>query len=149
MVSAVPSAPLPGAAPSGVPGTTTQGGLPAALDRAVLAARALGDTRCRDILVLDLRAVASWTDFMVIATGASRRQMAAAADEAERQLVAVGDRKHRPGTEGYDAGGWMAIDFSDLVIHLFDEEKRGFYGLENLWGDAPRIAWEPAGATPE
>ena len=123
--------------------------LPSARDRAILAARACADTRCTDVVVLDLRKLASWTDYMVVATGASRRQMAAAADETEHQLIAVGDRKHRPGTEGYDAGGWMALDFSDLIVHLFDAEKRAFYGLENLWGDAPRIAWEPPAAAPE
>ena len=121
-------------------------GLPSAHDRAIVAARACRDTRCKDVVVIDVRKLASWTDFMVIATGASRRQMAAAADEAESQLVALGDRKHRPGTEGYDTGGWMAVDFSDLIVHLFDEEKRGFYGLDNLWGDAPRIAWDDAPA---
>jgi ribosome-associated protein len=115
--------------------------LPTARDRAILSARIASDLRGREVVVLDVRGAASWTDFMVIGTGASRRQVVAIADEIDLQLKKHGDR--RIGREGYEAGNWVVLDFGDVVVHLFDDEKRAYYRLESLWEDAPRVAWEP------
>jgi ribosome-associated protein len=108
--------------------------------RAILCAQTAADTRGRDVVVLDMRDVVKWVDFIVIATGSSRRQIAAIADEIEAALSQLGETK--TGIEGYELGSWIVLDYGDLLIHVFNDEKRDYYQLEHLWGDAPRIAWQ-------
>lgn len=116
--------------------------MPPSQDRAVIAARAAAENRGRDVLVLDLREIVKWTDFLVIASGSSRRQIGAMGDAIEAELKKVGDAKL--GGQVDDQGAWLAVDFGDVVIHLLSDEKRTFYELEHLWGDAPRIEWRPS-----
>ena len=111
---------------------------------AVAAARSAADDRCEDVVVLDLRGTSPVCDYFVIATGTSDRQLRAAADHIEEQAR---QRHERPiGQLGRDSAHWILLDFFDVVVHLFDAEARGYYDLELLWGDAPRVDWQVAPA---
>jgi ribosome-associated protein len=111
-----------------------------ARERAILAARIAEDNRARDVTVLDMTGVVPWVDYLVICTGSSRRQLCAIADDVEKHLLEVGDKKI--GTEGYEKGDWIVLDFADVILHAFNDEKRGYYELEHLWGDAKPVEWQ-------
>ena len=111
-----------------------------ALDRACLCARVAADNKARDVVVLDMRGVTPIFDFLVLATGASRRQMHAIAEEVDAALHEVGDT--RLGIEGYEASRWIVQDYGDIVVHVFDQDSRGYYALEDLWADAKRVDWQ-------
>ena len=113
-----------------------------ALDRACLCARVAADNKGRDVVVLDMRGVTPIYDFLVLATGASRRQMHAIAEEVDAALREAGDT--RLGIEGYTASRWIVQDYGDVVMHVFDTEAREYYALEDLWADARRVDWERA-----
>lgn len=108
------------------------------LELALAAARVAADNRGRDIVILDLREVTPVFDYFVIATGASRRQLHAICEEID-QALEVGMRDHRMGREGYEASRWILLDYGNVVVHLFDEETRKYYDLENLWGAGKRV----------
>ena len=112
----------------------------AALDRAVLSARVAHDHKARDITILDMRGITPLYDFLVLATGTSRRQIHTLAEEIDAALHAEGDE--RLGIEGYDASRWVVQDYGDVVVHVFDPEARDYYALEDLWADAGRVDWE-------
>lgn len=98
---------------------------------------AAADVKAEDPQVLDLRNLASFTDYFVILSGRSDRQVQAIADRILENLSA---RKEKPlSVEGYGGGHWILIDFGILVAHVFYVETRNFYELERLWSDAPRI----------
>jgi ribosome-associated protein len=104
---------------------------------ALAAAKIAEERHCTDITVLDLRGKSPATDYFVIATGTSDRQMRTVADEIAQDAR---DRHfQRFGRAGYDQARWILLDFVDVVVHLFDGEYRGYYDLELLWGDAERI----------
>lgn len=91
-----------------------------------------------DLVILDLREVFTFTDFFVICTATSEPHLRALSDELEKQLR----EQHgiRPiSIDGNASSQWIVIDFSGVVVHLFHETKRSFYGLEDLWNDAPRL----------
>ncbi|MFL5328795.1 MAG: ribosome silencing factor [Gemmataceae bacterium] len=111
-----------------------------ALTRACSCARTAAENKGRNVLVLDMRKLTDIYDFMVVATGASRRQMHTIAEEVDDAMAAVGDR--RVGIEGYESSKWIVQDYGDVVVHVFDTAARDFYALEELWADAPRIDWE-------
>ena len=112
------------------------------LANAVIAAQCADEMRARDIVVLDLTKIASIVDFFVIATGTSRRQMHAIADEVNRKLKWEG-QNDRIGVEGYRTeANWVLMDFGDVVLHVFTEDGRKLYDLENLKADAERIDWK-------
>lgn len=117
--------------------------LPAALERACLSARVAADNKARDVLVLDLRGITPLYDFFVLATGSSRRQIHTIAEEIDAALRGAGDR--RLAIEGYQASKWVVQDYGDVVIHVFDDDTRAYYALEELWADAPRVDWEQQG----
>lgn len=121
--------------------TDLQPALPDARQRAILCARTAADSRGRDVLVLDMTKVVDWVDYLVVASGTSKRQMTTIADEVEDALAAVGDR--RIGIEGRQSGSWIVLDYSDILIHVFNDQTRDYYQLEHLWADAPRVRWEP------
>jgi ribosome-associated protein len=96
-------------------------------------------------VVLDLREISTFTDFFVICSAASEPQLKAIAGEIEMRLKE--DDKIRPAAvDGFPASHWIVLDYLQVVVHIFHREKRAFYSLEDLWGDAPRLAWEAAGA---
>jgi ribosome-associated protein len=109
------------------------------------AARLAAATRCHNVVVLDVRGISPVTDYMVLATGTSNRQMKTVADELEELGGKAGNPiLSRAGDEGIS--NWIAIDFFDVVIHVFDQEGRMYYDLDGLWGDAQKIEWETAEA---
>ncbi|HMF13714.1 MAG TPA: ribosome silencing factor [Gemmataceae bacterium] len=112
----------------------------AAEQRACLAARVAADNKGRDVVVLDMREVSPLYDYFVLATGSSRRQIHTMAEEIDASLRAEGDR--RIGIEGYESSRWVVQDYGDVVVHLFDEDARLYYALEELWADAERVDWE-------
>jgi ribosome-associated protein len=88
--------------------------------------------------VLDLRDISTFTDFFVICSGTSEPQLKAIANEIETRLRE--DHSVRPvAIDGFPASQWMVLDFLQVVVHIFHQDKRAFYSLEDLWGDAPRI----------
>ena len=116
---------------------------PAELDeRLRLALHAAGEKKAHDLVVLDLREVASFTDFFVIASGTNVRQVQAVADEVQEQL-----RKQlrvKPArVEGYNSAEWVLLDYGDFIFHVFEEKSRRFYDLERLWRDAARVPLPP------
>lgn len=117
-----------------------------ARDLALTAARVVEETRGSDIVVLDLRKVTDVFDYFVIATGSSRRQMHAMADEVKHTVRRELNDEARS-VEGYDDSHWIVMDYGDVVVHLFDAESRAYWDLENLWADASRVAVPTAGAT--
>ena len=92
-------------------------------------------------MVLDLRGISTFTDFFVICSAASEPQLKAIAGEIEALLKK--DHGIRPGAvDGFPASQWIVLDYMQVIVHIFHSEKRAFYSLEDLWGDAPRLAWE-------
>ena len=104
---------------------------------ALAAAKVAEGRHCTDITVLDLRGTSPATDYFVIATGISDRQMRTVADEISEIGREMGFGRF--GRAGYDQGRWILLDFVTVVVHLFDSEYREYYDLELLWGDAERI----------
>jgi ribosome-associated protein len=107
---------------------------------AVAAARAALEKKAEDVVVLDLRGVSGYTDFLVIGSGGSDRQLEAIAESVEKELTTNGHRVI--GSEGQRGGRWVLLDFGDVVMHVFHGEERAHYDLEGLWADAPRIEVE-------
>ncbi len=112
---------------------------PVELDERVrLALHAAGEKKAHDLVVLDLREVASFTDFFVIASGTNVRQVQAVADEVQEQLrKQLGVKPAR--VEGYNSAVWVLLDYGDFIFHVFEEKSRRFYDLERLWRDASRV----------
>jgi ribosome-associated protein len=106
-------------------------------DRIRLALHAAGEKKGIALTVLDLRGVATFTDFFIIATGANKRQMQAITDEVVEQLKKSGTPAAR--VEGYQTAEWILVDYGDFIVHVFDEKARRFYDLEYLWREAKRL----------
>ena len=95
------------------------------------------DKKASDVVILDLRNTPAFTDFFVLCSGQSTRQVKAIADGVEEALRAA---KIRPAhVEGYDRAEWILMDYFTLIVHVFTPQTRAFYSLERLWGDAKRI----------
>ncbi len=107
---------------------------------ALAAAKVADERHCSDIVVLDLRGLSPATDYFVIATGTSDRQMRTVADEISQVAREHGLRRF--GRAGYEQARWILLDFIDVVVHIFDTEYREYYDLELLWGDAKRVTWK-------
>ena len=104
------------------------------------AARLLADSRCEQTVVIDVRGISSVTDFLVIATGTSDRQIRSVGQDL-KDLGRL--EQHTPlSIHGLEGGRWAVVDFADVVVHLFEDETRGYYDLESLWGDGQRVDWE-------
>jgi ribosome-associated protein len=107
-----------------------------------LAIRCADDKKAVSMIVLDLREIASFTEFFMIASGTNPRQVQAIADEINEQLKK--QLRRRPvRIEGYGGAEWVLLDYGDFVIHLFDKDARDFYDLERLWRDARRVDIPP------
>ncbi len=111
--------------------------LEASRNFAVEAARLAQTTRCHNVIVLEMHGVSPITDFYVIATGTSPRQMRAVCDQVDELAEKMGQKSfHR---SGYEGESWIAVDYVDVVLHIFSQDARYYYDLENLWGDAKKI----------
>ncbi len=105
--------------------------------RALAAVAAGGDKKAENPIVLDVRGLSGVADYFVLLSADSDRQAAAVADAVDDRLTDLGAQ--RLGAEGRSGGGWVLLDFGDVVIHVMSPEARGFYDLEGLWADAPRV----------
>jgi ribosome-associated protein len=111
----------------------------AELDEEVkLALHSASEKKAFDLVALDLRQIASFTEFFIIASGANQRQVQAIADEIEERLKKqLSARPVR--TEGYSSAEWVLMDYGDFIIHIFEKNAREFYDLERLWRDAKKV----------
>jgi len=108
------------------------------LDRALLCATQVLEKKAFNVRILDVRRLSSLTDFLVLATGSSDRQVQAAAESVH--LALKHDHATRPlGIEGMNEGRWVLIDYGDVMVHVFQEAVRQFYDFDGLWRDAPEV----------
>ena len=95
------------------------------------------DKLAEDIVLLDLRELAPFADYFVIMSAESSRQIEALEEDLTQALKESGISRHH--REGTPASGWVLLDFSDVIVHLFSPEEREFYDLERLWRRAPQV----------
>jgi ribosome-associated protein len=105
--------------------------------RVRLAVEAVEDRQAIDLKVLDLATVSDFTDYFLICSGGSDRQVQAIADAVDEKLRA--DQVRPLHQEGMNGGNWVLLDYGDFIVHVFRDETRRFYALERLWGDAPEV----------
>lgn len=117
----------------------------ASQELAISAARAAAAKNARDVAVLDVRDLIVITDYFVIASGTSDRQVKTIAQEIEEAVRPHGVKPVR--REGQDEARWVLLDFVDFVAHVFQQADREFYGLERLWADAPSVRWDRPAAS--
>ena len=113
-----------------------------------VAAGAADDKKARETLIIDVGDVFAVSDYFVITSGSNPRQVHAISDAIEEEVKKAGG----PGpvrVEGLDQREWVLMDYGAFVVHVFHQEQRDFYQLERLWGDRPRIEWEPLTRRPE
>ena len=115
---------------------------PDARELALVAANAAADKLASDIVVLDVSNQLVITDCFVIASAPNDRQVQAIVEEVEEKMRLASAKPTR--REGAREGRWVLLDFVDVVVHVQHSEERGFYGLDRLWKDCPRIAFPEA-----
>lgn len=110
-------------------------------DRIRMALSAAGEKKAINSVLLDLREIASFTDYFVIFSGTNERQVQAISDEIVETLKKAGTPAAR--VEGYKTAEWILLDYGDFVVHIFGEKARKFYDLERLWRESQRVALPP------
>ncbi len=105
----------------------------------VEAARLLKDRHCEDVSAFDVRGLSDVTDYILIASGTSDRQIKAVGDELED--TAKPHDLERFGRDVDEPTNWLVLDFVDVVVHLFESATRAHYDLEMMWDDAPKVDW--------
>ncbi len=108
--------------------------------KARLAARAADDKKGDDILVLDVAEIIGIVECFMITSASNSRLVRTIVEEVERQIFERTGEKPRA-IEGLRDASWVLMDYGDLVVHVFVDETREFYGLERLWADAERVEW--------
>ena len=108
-------------------------------DIAILCARIADNKKAEDINIFDVQSLTFVADFFVICSGSNGRQLQSIADDVEQALHTQGI--HCIGVEGYVDASWILMDYGSVIVHLFVRDKRSFYDLDLLWGDAPNIYW--------
>lgn len=103
-----------------------------------LALQCASDKKAFGLVALDLREIASFADYFIIAGGANTRQVQAISDEINEQLRKQLKVKSLR-IEGYSTGEWVLLDYGDFIVHVFEEKARDFYDLERLWRDAKKV----------
>jgi len=106
-----------------------------------MAVTAAAEKNAEEIVILDVREICTFAKTLVICQGRSSRQVKTITTAIRDSLRENGCRPHH--LEGEREGEWILMDYLDFVIHVFVEERRQFYALEHLWGDAPRLEWTP------
>ena len=106
-------------------------------DIAILCAKIADNKKAEDIEIFDVQKLTSIADFFVICSGSNGRQLQSIADDIEQALHNQG--VHCIGVEGYVDASWILMDYGSVIVHLFEREKRSFYDLDLLWGDAPKV----------
>jgi ribosome-associated protein len=107
-------------------------------ERAQLALHCAGDKKAVNTVVLDLREIASFTEFFVVTSGTNQRQVQAISDEINEQLKKQLNSKPIR-VEGYNTAEWILLDYGDFIVHIFEQKSREFYDLERLWRDAKKV----------
>ena len=115
-------------------------GAPPSREVAARAARAAAAKQATDIVALDVHELIVITDYFVICTASSNRQVKTVIEAIEDSIRELGEKPIR--REGEDEAGWWLLDYIDVVVHVFGEEERDYYDLERLWRDAPRLDWQ-------
>jgi ribosome-associated protein len=108
-------------------------------EAAVAAARSASAKQAEGVAILDVHGLLVITDFFVIASGETERQVRTIVEEVEKALRELGRKPVR--REGETEGRWVLLDYVDVVVHVFADEEREYYDLERLWRDAPRVNW--------
>ena len=98
---------------------------------------ALRDAKAKDIVVLDVRKVSNFTDYMVVVSGTSTRHVQSTADKVIEKLR--GHDQRALGVEGLDVGEWVLVDFGEAVVHVMRPQTRDFYNLEKLWSEGKSV----------
>lgn len=110
------------------------------LEKMKLCAGFAYEKKAGDLIVLDVHEHSAFTDYFIICSGGSTRQVQAVAENVQQMMK---DRGLLPlGVEGVQNGRWVLLDYDDVIMHVFHEEERSFYGLETLWHQCPRVACE-------
>ena len=107
-----------------------------------LAAAAADDKKAADVVIIDIGEVFAVSDYFLVASGSNPRQVHAIVDGIEERVSAAGGPKPVR-VEGKEEREWVLMDYGAFVVHVFHQEQRDFYQLEKLWGDRPRLEWEP------
>lgn len=107
---------------------------------AIEAARTISDLHCTEVILLDTQGMSQVTDFIIIATGTSDRQICSVGDDVAKLARTHGFSRY--GSEQDPRATWLVVDFVDVVVHLFEPATRAHYDLEMMWGDVPRIEWQ-------
>lgn len=107
------------------------------MDALRTAAQAAADKKAFQIVGIEVSDLTSYTDSLLICSAASDRQVAAISNAVQRQLKEAGRRPLH--VEGERRADWVLLDYGEFVIHVFTEERRTYYGLDGLWGDAPKL----------
>ncbi len=115
-------------------------GAPPSREVAARAARAAAAKQATDIVALDVHELIVITDYFVICTASSNRQVKTVIEGIEDSIRELGERPTR--REGEDEAGWWLLDYIDVVVHVFGEEEREYYDLERIWREAPRLDWQ-------
>jgi ribosome-associated protein len=110
---------------------------PQLMDSLRTAAQAAADKKAFQIIGFEVSDLTSYTDSLLICSGASDRQVAAISNAIQRRLKEAGRRPLH--VEGERRADWVLLDYGEFVIHVFTEERRTYYGLDSLWGDAPKL----------
>ena len=97
----------------------------------------VSDSFASDILLLSISNKSAFTDFMIILTVDSSRQMSAVAEDLEIEMKSKGINKFRK--EGAANSGWVVVDFGDIVVHLFGKDEREYYALDDIWSEAQQL----------
>jgi ribosome-associated protein len=113
-----------------------------AMDYARALAEAAVDRKAERVVALDVSGLTSFTEAFVIASGSSDRHVRALADAVVERAAALG--REPLGVEGHEGGQWVLIDLDEVIVHVFQREKREHYDLERLWADAPATWFEAA-----
>jgi ribosome-associated protein len=110
-------------------------------DRISLALHAASEKKAVDLVLIDLRAIATFTDYFLITSGVNSRQVQAIADEVVDRLKKAGSPAAR--VEGYRTAEWILVDYGDFIVHVFEDKARKFYDLERLWREGQRVTLPP------
>ena len=108
---------------------------------AIAAAQAASSKKAHDVLVLDMREVFILTDYFIICSGNTDRQVGSLMEAVVKGLAAEGIKKPAR-REGEQNRRWVLLDYIDIVVHIFRAEEREYYEIERLWKDAPLVEWE-------
>lgn len=101
---------------------------------------AVTSKKAKDVVVLDVQNLTSYTDYLIVASGASTRQVSAIAQNIKKE---ISQTKIKPiSIEGLNEGQWVLLDYGNIIIHIFIEETRLFYDIEGLWADAKKLSIE-------